>query len=128
MAIVVVLQGKHKGLRLRRIEAWAEVDGAWRVMVFITNNLAWSPRSVCDLYRRRWDIEVFFTRLFAVTRAARWERLDLGALLKSYGTASALCSEGKRPPPEKVASAISRKRVEGHERSRSGRHRAQPVG
>jgi hypothetical protein len=48
MAIVVVLQGKHKGLRLRRIEAWAEVDGAWRVMVFITNNLAWSPRSVCD--------------------------------------------------------------------------------
>jgi hypothetical protein len=24
------------------------------------NNLAWSPRSVCDLYRRRWDIGVFF--------------------------------------------------------------------
>ncbi len=29
-----------------------------------------------------------FTRLFAVTRSALWERLDLLALLKSYGTAS----------------------------------------
>ena len=29
-----------------------------------------------------------FTRLFAVTRSALWERLDLLALLKSHGTAS----------------------------------------
>jgi hypothetical protein len=132
---IVVLQGKHKGTRLRRVEAWVEVDEQWRVMVFITNNLAWSPTSVCDLYRRRWDIEVFFkqvkqtlklsgflghsanavrwqvfaallayvllrfqahlanwshsfTRLFAVTRSALWERIDLLALLRSYGTAS----------------------------------------
>ena len=132
---LIALQGKHQGMKLRRVEAWVEVDGAWRVMVFITNNLDWSPRSVCDLYRRRWDIEVFFkqvkqslklgsflghsanavrwqvytalmvyvllrfmahlsawghsfTRLFAVTRSALWERLDLLALLKSYGTAS----------------------------------------
>lgn len=47
-------------MRLRRIEARVEVDGKWRTMVFITNNPAWSARSVCDLYRRRWDIEVFF--------------------------------------------------------------------
>jgi hypothetical protein len=132
---IIELQGKQKGMRLRRVEAWVEVNGEWRVMVFITNNMAWSPRSVCDLYRRRWDIEVFFkqvkqslklgsflghsanavrwqvytallvyvllrymahlskwghsfTRLFAVTRSALWERLDLLALLKSYGTAS----------------------------------------
>ena len=132
---LVVLRGKHKGLRVRRVEAWVEVDGEWRVMVFLTNNLAWSPRSVCDLYRRRWDIEVFFkqvkqslklsgflghsanavrwqvyaallvyvllrymahlaewghsfTRLFGVARSALWERIDLLALLKSYGTAS----------------------------------------
>lgn len=50
---IVVLQGKHKGLRVRRVEAWVEVDGEWRVMVFLTNNLAWSPRSVCDLYCRQ---------------------------------------------------------------------------
>ena len=29
-----------------------------------------------------------FMRLFAVTRSALWERLDLLGLLKSYGTAS----------------------------------------
>lgn len=132
---IVSLEGRHKGMQVRRVEAWVEVDGEWRVMVFMTNNFEWSPQSVCDLYRRRWDIEVFFkqvkqslrlsnflgqsanavrwqvyaallvyvllrfmahlsdwahsfTRLFAVTRSALWERLDLKALLKSHGTAS----------------------------------------
>jgi len=125
---------KLAGWSVRRVEAWVEVDGNERLMVFITNNLDWSPRSVCDLYRARWDIEVFFkqvkqtlklggflghnanairwqvwtallvyvllrfaahlsrwghnfTRLFAVVRAAMWERLDLLSLLRSYGTA-----------------------------------------
>jgi hypothetical protein len=133
--IIALTGAKHKGAKMRRVEALVEVDGEWRVMVFITNNLKWSPQSVCDLYRRRWDIEVFFkqvkqslklsgflghsanavrwqvyaallvyvllrymahlsdwghsfTRLFAVTRSALWERLDLLALLKSHGTAS----------------------------------------
>jgi hypothetical protein len=132
---VIVLTGKHKGMELRRVVAWVEVDGQWREMVFLTNNMEWSPATVCDLYRRRWDIEVFFKqvkqclklsnflghsanavrwqvyaallvyvllrymahlsqwghsfiRLFAVSRSALWERLDLVALLKSYGTAS----------------------------------------
>lgn len=122
------------GRVVRRVEAWVEVDGEDRLMVFITNNPNWSPTSVCDLYRRRWDIEVFFkqvkqtlklgtflghsanavrwqvfsallvyvllrfeahlsnwghsfTRLFAVVRAALWERVDLRALLSAYGTA-----------------------------------------
>ena len=126
---------KHlKSWTLRRVEAWVEVDGELRLMVFITNNTTWSAGSVCDLYRARWDIEVFFkqvkqtlklgdflghsanairwqvwtalllyvllryaahigqwghsfTRLFAVVRAAMWERLDLVELLRSYGTA-----------------------------------------
>jgi hypothetical protein len=133
--IIALTGAKHKGAKMRRVEALVEVDGEWRVMVFITNNLKWSPQSVSDLYRRRWDIEVFFkqvkqslklsgflghsanavrwqvyaallvyvllrymahlsdwghsfTRLFAVTRSALWERLDLLALLKSHGTAS----------------------------------------
>lgn len=131
---LVALPGQG-GELVRRIEAWVEVDGEQRLMVFLTNNLAWSPRSVCDLYRRRWDIETFFkqvkqtlklsnflghsanavrwqvyaalllyvllryrahlgdwahsfTRLFTVVRAALWERLEIGALLNSYGTAS----------------------------------------
>jgi len=133
---IISLQTKKSGkMRVPRVETWVEVDGERRVMVFITNNLVWSPNSVSDLYRRRWDIEVFFkqvkqslkltgflgqsanavrwqvyaalliyvllrfmahqvdwghsfTRLFAVSRSALWERVDLLGLLKSYGTAS----------------------------------------
>lgn len=135
---IIALKGPKwkafKGWTLRRVEAWVEVDGKERVMVFITNNTAWSARSVCDLYRARWEIEVFFkqvkqtlklggflghsanairwqvwsallvyvllrfaahlstwhhsfVRLFAVVRAAMWERLDLQGLLRNYGTA-----------------------------------------
>ena len=125
---------KFKGWTFRRVEAWVKVEDEERLMVFISNNTEWSPASVCDLYRARWDIEVFFkqvkqtlklgdflghsanairwqvwtallvyvllryaahisqwghsfTRLFAVVRAAMWERLDLRGLLRSYGTA-----------------------------------------
>jgi Transposase DDE domain/Domain of unknown function (DUF4372) len=123
-----------KGWTFRRVEAWVKVDEEWHVMVFITNNTAWSGATVCELYRARWEIEVFFkqvkqtlklsgfigysanairwqvwtallvyvllrfaahlsnwahsfTRLFAVVRAALWERLDLLAHLRGYGTA-----------------------------------------
>ena len=57
------LQGKHQGMVMRRVEAWVEIEGQRRTMVFLTNNFAWSPQSVCDLYRRRWDIEVFFKQV-----------------------------------------------------------------
>lgn len=40
-----------------------EVDGERRLMVFLTNNRDWSPRTVCDLYKRRWDIEAFFKQV-----------------------------------------------------------------
>jgi hypothetical protein len=48
---------------LRRVTAKVLVDGTERVMVFLTNNLDWSPVTVCDLYRCRWQIEVFFKQL-----------------------------------------------------------------
>jgi hypothetical protein len=120
--------------RLRRVVALVEVDGVEREMVFLTNNFAWAPSSVAELYRCRWQIEVFFkqikqtlqladflgnsanavrwqvwtallvyvllryqaflsqwgssfVRLWAVVRSALWLKLDLVALLKSYGTA-----------------------------------------
>jgi hypothetical protein len=135
---VIALKGErwqcYKGWTLRRVEAWVTVDEHPKLMVFITNNTDWSASSVCDLYRARWDIEVFFkqvkqtlklsgfvgysanairwqvwtalllyvllrfaaylskwahsfTRIFAVVRAAMWERLDLLELLRGYGTA-----------------------------------------
>ena len=48
---------------MRRIVALVEVDGEERQMTFLTNNLQWSPRSVADLYRCRWQIEVFFKQI-----------------------------------------------------------------
>lgn len=54
---------KFKGWTFRLVEAWVEVDGQERLMVFISNNTAWSAGSVCDLYRSRWAIEVFFKQV-----------------------------------------------------------------
>lgn len=129
---------------LRRVEAWVEIEGELRRMVFLTNHQLWSARSVCELYRARWGIEVFFkqvkqtlklssflgynlnairwqvwvallvyvllrfaayrsawvhsfARLFAVIRSAIFERLDLIALLRRYGTA---------PPRFKIRAAF----------------------
>ena len=48
---------------LRRIVALVEIDGRQQEMVFLTNNLAWSPASVADLYRCRWSIEAFFKQI-----------------------------------------------------------------
>jgi FOG: Transposase and inactivated derivatives len=48
---------------MRRVVAIVEIDGQDREMTFLTNNLNWSPRSVTDLYRCRWQIEVFFKQI-----------------------------------------------------------------
>lgn len=128
------LSRKEYPQTMRRVVALVMVDGKEREMVFLTNHFQWSPSTVVDLYRCRWEIEVFFkqikqtlqladflgnsanavkwqiwiallvclllkyqaflsnwnhsfTRLFTLLRAALWKKLDLMALLKSYGTA-----------------------------------------
>jgi hypothetical protein len=48
---------------LRRITARVEIDGREQALTFLTNNLAWSPLSVADLYRCRWSIEAFFKQI-----------------------------------------------------------------
>ena len=49
--------------RMRRIVARVEVDGKQVEMVFLTNNLEWSAGTLADLYRCRWQIEVFFKQI-----------------------------------------------------------------
>jgi hypothetical protein len=53
----------NKGVQARRVVAIVEVDGKEREMTFLTNNFQWSARTICDLYRCRWQIEVFFKQL-----------------------------------------------------------------
>jgi len=49
--------------QLRLVEAYVEIDGKMKLITFITNNLEWAPSSICDLYKSRWGIEVFFKEL-----------------------------------------------------------------
>lgn len=54
---------KSYPVELRRVVAEVEVDGQWREMTFLTNQLEWSAQTIADLYRSRWAIEVFFKQL-----------------------------------------------------------------
>ena len=49
--------------RLRRVVAVVELDGEDRELEFLTDNLDWSAWTVAELYRCRWDIEVFFKEI-----------------------------------------------------------------
>lgn len=49
--------------RLRRVTALVEIEGKEREMVFITNNFQWAASTVAELYRCRWQIEVFFKQI-----------------------------------------------------------------
>jgi hypothetical protein len=48
---------------LRRVRAIVEIDGEDREMEFLTNNQQWAPSSIVDLYKSRWQIEVFFKEI-----------------------------------------------------------------
>ena len=47
----------------RRVRAIVEVNGEKREMTFLTNNTKWAASTACELYRARWEIEVFFKEL-----------------------------------------------------------------
>ena len=63
--VIVESRSKRKDYpgKMRRIIALVEVDGRECEMIFFTNNFEWAPSSICDLYKTRWSIEVFFKQI-----------------------------------------------------------------
>lgn len=82
---VIVLTGtktsKAYGRELRRVVALVEVDGREMEMVFLTNHLEWSARTVAELYRARWDIEVFFKQIKQTIQLVDFVGHSKGAVL-----------------------------------------------
>ena len=61
--IIVLSSDKaiEKGInmhKLRLVKVYKEDEN--KVIEIITNNLEWSSRTIADLYKKRWDIELFF--------------------------------------------------------------------
>lgn len=50
---------KYTG-RLRRVTVRVKMDSKLCEITFLTNNFEWTARSVSELYKGRWNIEVFF--------------------------------------------------------------------
>lgn len=53
----------HYPKALRLVEATVEVDKKIKQMTFITNNFDWAASSVCELYKNRWGVELFFKQI-----------------------------------------------------------------
>jgi hypothetical protein len=68
----------------------AEVEGQERESEFLTNNLQWSAASVADLYRCRWQIEVFFKQIKQSLQYVRFpgQQRKRGPLAGLDGTAA----------------------------------------
>jgi len=52
--------------------------GKWREMEFLSDNLEWSAQTIVDLYRCRWDIEVFFKEIKQTLQLADfWDTMPM---------------------------------------------------
>jgi hypothetical protein len=71
---------------LRRVVAMVEVDGKWRQMEFLSDNLEWSAQTIVDLYRCRWEIEVFFKEIKQTLQLADFLGHNANAVRGQVGT------------------------------------------
>jgi IS4 transposase len=56
-------------------------------MIFLSNNFSWSAQTIVDLYRCRWQIEVFFKELKQTLQLADFLGRSAGAVKWQVRTA-----------------------------------------
>lgn len=72
---------------LRLVVANVEINGKMKTMSFITNNMIWTPSSICDLYKARWAVEVFFKQIKQTLQLADFLGHSQNAILRQVWTA-----------------------------------------
>lgn len=85
------LSRKEYPQTMRRVVALVMVDGKERKMVFLTNHFQWSPSTVADLYRCRWEIEVFFKQIKQTLQLADFLGNSANAVKWQIWTALLVC-------------------------------------
>jgi len=71
--------------RLRRIALYDEKND--RTLEFITNNFSWTASTVAELYKQRWEIEIFFKELKSHLRIKSFIGTNENAMMIQIWTA-----------------------------------------
>lgn len=71
--------------RLRRIRSKDPETG--KTIVILTNNFAWSPKTIASIYKERWQIELFFKALKQQLKVKSFVGTSRNALLSQLWTA-----------------------------------------
>jgi len=86
---IIQLKGfysKHKfPYRLRRIRSKDPETG--KTIVILTNNFSWSPKTIAQIYKERWQIELFFKALKQQLKVKSFVGTSRNALLSQLWTA-----------------------------------------
>ena len=71
--------------RLRRIRSFDPETG--NIIVLVTNNFAWSAQTIALIYKKRWEIELFFKALKQQLKVKSFVGTSLNALLSQLWVA-----------------------------------------